>query len=139
MRIVAHAAVVAALFTGCGGDTAAPEDVVRAWSRALNAGDNEAAADLFARGARVIQAGRVLRLATRADAVAWNAALPCSGRIVELATEGDTVTATFLLGDRTASPCDAPGARATAAFRIEDGRIVLWHQLASAPTRGTEA
>jgi limonene-1,2-epoxide hydrolase len=139
MRIVAYAAVVTALLTGCGGDTTTPEDVVRAWSRALNAGDNESAADLFARGARVIQSGRVLRLTTRADAVAWNAALPCSGRIVELATDGDTVTATFLLDDRPASACDAPGARATAAFRIEDGRIVLWHQLGSAPPRGTEA
>jgi SnoaL-like domain len=112
---------------------------VRAWSRALNAGDNEAAADLFARGAQVIQAGRVTRLATHEDAVGWNAALPCSGRIVAIETEGDTVTATFLLDDRPTSACDAPGARATAAFRIEDGRIVLWHQLGSAPPPGAVA
>jgi hypothetical protein len=45
------------------------------------------------------------------------------------------VTATFLLDDRTTSACDAPGAEATAAFRIADGKIVLWHQLDSQPER----
>ena len=75
----------------------------------------------------------MIRLATHEQAVAWNAALPCSGDIVELETEGDTVTATVLLGDRPSSPCDAPGARATATFRIEEEKIVLWHQLDSAP------
>ena len=34
------------------------------------------------------------------------------------------MTATFLLDDRTTSPCDAPGAEATAAFHVEDGKIV---------------
>jgi limonene-1,2-epoxide hydrolase len=115
------------LAVGCGSES--PEQIVRAWSEALNAGDNEAAADLFAAGAQVIQSGTVVRLATHEDAVAWNASLPCSGRIVEVETAGATVTATFLLGDRPTSPCDAPGAEATAAFRVDDGKIVLWHQL----------
>jgi hypothetical protein len=113
---------------GCGGGSNR-EDVVRAWSDALNAGDNEAAADLFSPGAQIVQGGRTVRLETHEDAVAWNASLPCSGRIVEVETDHDTVTATFLLDDRPTSPCDAPGAQATAAFRIEDGKIVLWHQL----------
>jgi limonene-1,2-epoxide hydrolase len=138
MRIAVHAAVLALLLSGCGGGAMTPEEVVRAWSRALNGGDNEAAADLFAPGAQVIQGGRVLRLSTHADAVGWNASLPCSGRIVELTTDEDTVTATFLLDDRPASACDAPGARATAAFEVEDGRIVLWHQLDSAPAPGVD-
>jgi len=128
--------ICAALVSACGGSQSG-EDVVRAWSKALNAGDNEAAADLFAEGAQVVQGGRTIRLATHADAVAWNESLPCSGRIVEIQTEGDTVTATFLLADRTTSACDAPGAEATAAFHIEDGKIVLWHQLAGdEPERG---
>ena len=114
---------------GCGSSDDSPERVVRAWSDALNAGDNEAAADLFAPGAQIIQGGRTVRLGTHDEAVAWNASLPCSGRIVEVERDGDTVTATFLLDNRTTSPCDAPGAQATAAFRIEDGKIVLWHQL----------
>jgi SnoaL-like domain len=117
------------LCAGCGGSDDSAEDVVRAWSDALNAGNNEAAADLFAPGAQIIQGGRTVRLQTHDDAVAWNASLPCSGRIVEVETDGDTVTATFVLDNRTTSPCDAPGAQATAAFRIEDGKIVLWHQL----------
>jgi ketosteroid isomerase-like protein len=125
-----------ALATGCGGGGRSAEEVVRAWSAALNAGDNEAAAELFAPGAQVVQAGRVVRLATHQDAVAWNASLPCSGRIVELSIRGDTVTATFLLDDRPTSACDAPGARATAAFQIEDERIVLWHQLDGEPDQG---
>ena len=122
-------AAVVLVLAGCGTSGTSPESVVRAWSEALNAGDNDAAAELFAPGAEIVQGGRAIRLETHDDAVAWNAALPCSGRIVELSTEGDTVTATFLLDDRSTSPCDAPGAEATAAFRIEDGKIVLWHQL----------
>jgi ketosteroid isomerase-like protein len=125
--------VLLVVAVGCGGASKSGEDVVRAWSEALNAGDNEAAAELFAPGAEVVQGGRTIRLETRDEATAWNSALPCSGRIVEIETNGDTVTATFLLGDRTTSPCDAPGARATAAFRIEDGKIVLWHQLSGEP------
>ncbi|MGH3105164.1 MAG: nuclear transport factor 2 family protein [Gaiellaceae bacterium] len=119
---------VLALAAGCGGGPPSAESVVRAWSEALNSGDNEAAADLFAPGAEVVQ-GVSFVLETRAEAMRFNAALPCSGEIVELVTEGDTVTATFVLGDRETSACDAPGAEAVAAFRIREGKIVLWHQL----------
>jgi hypothetical protein len=136
MRWFALAALSLA-FAGCGGSGESPESIVRAWSDALNAGENEAAADLFAPGAQIVQGGRTIRLATHDDAVAWNSALPCSGRIVDIQTDGDTVTATFLLGDRPTSQCDAPGAEATAAFHVEDGKIVLWHQLeGQAPETG---
>ena len=128
--IVAISICALLLVAGCGGSGESPESVVRAWSEALNAGDNEAAAELFAPGAQIVQGGRTVRLETNEDAVAWNASLPCSGEIVEVEADGDTVTATFLLDDRPTSPCDAPGAEATASFRIEDGKIVLWHQLA---------
>jgi limonene-1,2-epoxide hydrolase len=126
---LALALCAAALAAGCGGGSPSPETVVRDWSKALNADDNDAAADLFADGAEVIQAGVVTRLPTHRDAVLWNSELPCSGKIVALSRNGREVRATFLLGDRRGSPCDAPGARATALFRIEDGKIVLWHQL----------
>ena len=116
--------------TACGGGDAAPEDVVRAWSRAVNADDNAAAAKLFAPGASVVQAGGARRLETLAEARRWNAALPCSGEIVELVSTGERVTATFVLGDRRRSRCDGPGERARALFRVRDGKIVLWHQLA---------
>ena len=113
----------------CGGSSPSPESVVRAWNQALNGGDNERAASLFAPRARVIQGGRVLTLATRAQAVAWNAALPCAGKIVALATRADTATATFVLSHRATRRCDGPGQKATAMFRVREGKIVLWHQL----------
>jgi len=130
VRSFLAAACIVALLSGCGGSgKASPASVVRAWSRALDAGDNDAAANLFARDAEVVQAGIVTRLHSHAEAVGWNAALPCSGKIVSLRVRGPVVTAVFLLGDRKASPCDGPGQHATAVFRIRDGKIVLWHQV----------
>jgi limonene-1,2-epoxide hydrolase len=131
------AACVLAFVAGCGGGSASPSHVVRAWSGALNAGDNDAAADLFAPGAEVVQEGVVTRLRTHADAVAWNAGLPCSGTIVSLSTNGPVVRATFLLGDRRTSRCDGPGRRATAIFRVREGKIVLWHQVPAEPVAPT--
>jgi hypothetical protein len=123
--------VIVALVAGCGGGGASPETVVREWSEALNAGDNERAADLFAHGAQIVQGNDVFFLQTHDDAVDFNSALPCSGRIVDVKTSEDTATATFLLGDRRKSRCDAPGQKAVAAFKVLHGKIVLWHQLPS--------
>src|SRR6266516_3862474 len=92
-----------AVLAGCGSTPPSPESVVRAWSQELNTGDNEDAAKLFAPGAEIVQAGTTLRLDTQAEAIAWNAALPCSGRIVSITTNGDTTSATFILGDRPRS------------------------------------
>ncbi len=106
------------------------EAVVRAWSKALNAGDNEAAANLFAPGALVVQGDVVVQLPAHKDAVFFNSTLPCSGEIVELSVDGDVVTAIFVLGDRAGSTCDAPpGTRAAAQFGIENGKIVVWKQV----------
>lgn len=121
------------VLAGCGSTPPSPESVVRAWSQELNQGDNQAAAKLFAPGAEVVQAGTKQRLETQAQAEAWNAHLPCSGRIVSIRTRGDTTTATFVLGDRQQSKCDGPGRRATAIFRVRNGKIVLWHQTSSSP------
>jgi limonene-1,2-epoxide hydrolase len=133
--LAALALALVALAVGCGGGTAGtPETIVREWSDALNAGDNERAADLFARGAQVVQGNNIVLLQTHADAVVFNSSLPCSGKIVDVTTDNDTATATFVLGDRKASHCDAPGQKAVAAFKVVRGKIVLWHQL---PTRAT--
>jgi hypothetical protein len=123
---------VAAL-AGCGSSAPSAESVLRAWSQELNSGDNQAAAKLFARGARVVQPGVVLRLKTYEQAVAWNAALPCSGKIVALTSDGNMASATFVLGNRQTSKCDGPGDRTTALIRVRKGKIVLWHQTSSAP------
>jgi hypothetical protein len=132
----ALALVILALAAGCGGGGGtSPETVVREWSDALNAGDNDRAADLFARGAQVVQGNSIVSLQTHADAVNFNSSLPCSGKIVDVTTDDDTATATFVLGDRKTSACDAPGQKAVAAFRVLRGKIVLWHQLPTpAPT-----
>jgi len=126
------AAVLALVFTGCGASTASPRDVVRAWARALHADDNEAAASLFALDAAVVQGDQLIYLRTHADAVRWNARLPCSGTIVSMRENGSAATATFRLGDRKSRRCvDPPGAEAIALFVVEHGKIILWDQIGS--------
>jgi hypothetical protein len=106
------------------------EAVVRAWSAALNAGDNEAAAALFAPGALVVQGGLSFRLRDAAAAARWNADLPCSGTITSVQVTENVVVAVFSLGHRPTSSCDAPpGTLAAAAFLIEDGKIAVWQQI----------
>jgi hypothetical protein len=130
MKLVATLLAVVAL-TACGGSkgSSAP-DVVRAWSAALDRNDNEHAARLFANGAQIVQNGEQT-LRTHADAVRWNAGLPCGGRISHLELHGKTqVLAIFELENRPAHRCDAVGSQAAAIFRVEHGQIVLWHQTA---------
>jgi hypothetical protein len=128
--------IAAALFallalTACGGaKSPSAEEVVRAWSAALDRNDNEHAARLFAHGARIIQNGQLI-LTTHADAVRWNAGLPCGGRISALEVHGrDEVLAVFDLGTRPQHRCDGIGRQAAALFQVEHGEIVLWHQTA---------
>src|SRR3954469_10199141 len=130
---LALALLLLAVLPGCGSTPPSPESVVRAWSQELNTGDNEDAAKLFAPGAEIVQAGTTLHLDTQAEAIAWNAALPCSGRIVSIKTNGDPPSATFILGDRPKRKCDGPGQRATAIVRGRKGKIVLWHQTSASP------
>jgi limonene-1,2-epoxide hydrolase len=129
--VLAALVAVVAVVPGCGSGSPSAESVVRAWSEALNEGDNNTAASLFANGAEVIQGHTVLTLRTQHDALAWNAALPCAGRILSIHTKGQVTTATFLLGDRPHNRCDGPGKRATAIFKVVRGKIVLWHQTGS--------
>ena len=96
---------------------ATPAQVVRAWSHALNANDNEHAGRLFAPNARVVQPGVDVRLNSHALAVAFNNALPCAGKIVKLRVTGNRAIAT------------APGQKAAALFVIRSGKIVLWKQI----------
>ena len=128
MRWAAILLAVSAL-TACGGSAPrSPEAVARAWSAALNHADNEAAARLFAPSAEIVQTGELV-LRTHTDAVNWNASLPCGGRITKVERRGaHEVLVVFRLQDRPGHRCDAPGQDAAAVFRVEDGKIVLWHQ-----------
>ena len=123
---------------GCGDKPQDPEAIVESWSQAINAGDDEAAAGLFADDAVVVQEGQRTQLTGHDEALAFNASLPCGGKIVEQSLDGDEVTATFTLTRRPGHMCDGTGEAAVAVFRITDGKIALWHQLPT-PAPGTES
>jgi len=83
VRIAATILATLAL-TACGSHRArSPEQVARSWSADLNRNDNNAAASLFADGAKVVQSDEVI-LADHASAVQWNKSLPCGGTIVSV-------------------------------------------------------
>lgn len=133
MRGAAILVAVLAL-SACGAArTRSPEDVARSWSAALDRNDNDAAAALFADGARVVQNGELV-LATRSEAVRWNASLPCGGVVLSVTPRGRSdVLVVFRLTERPGHACDAPGGRGAALFRVRNGKIVLWHQTAAPP------
>ena len=106
-----------------------PAAVVRAWTAALNRSDNEAAANLFAKNAVVIQNGLKLVLFNHHIAVLWMEGLPCSGRLIHVMVTQNIADAIFVLGSRKGIKCDAPGVKARAAFVVRNGKIALWEQL----------
>ncbi len=105
------------------------ESVVRAWSARLNANDNAGIARLFNVPALIVQGPDAYRLPTRALVAKWFSLLPCSGRILSIGVSGRYATATFRLGNRGSSPCDAPGVLAAARFEIVNGKITSWEQV----------
>ena len=129
--------VVLLAITGCGSHKAqSPEQVARSWSASLDRNDNESAGRLFADGARVVQNTEFV-FATQADAVRWNAELPCGGKILSVSRQNATdVLVVFKLQSRPQHACDAPGQKAAALFRVRDGKIVLWHQTDVPPPAG---
>ena len=129
-RLALLTAVLAvAAVSAASASAATPEQIVRAWSKALNANENERAARLFAPNARIIQPGIDVRLVSHELAVGFNQSLPCAGRVVQIQVHGNRATATFVLGQRPKHRCDAPGAKAAALFVIRDGKIVRWQQV----------
>jgi hypothetical protein len=136
MKIRAAGALVVTLaVVGSASATPGPAAVARAWSAAVNRGDNVAAANLFAKNAVVAQGGYVLHLTTHKLAVQWNEGLPCSGRILKITVRKDVADATFLLSQRPHKRCDGPGQKARAAFKVRKGKIVLWVQLPLVETK----
>jgi limonene-1,2-epoxide hydrolase len=130
------AVLVAGCGSGGGGKAAAPrpptpEEIVRAWSTALNSNQDKKAAALFADGAKITQGDVEYTLINAANRFDFNSGLPCSGQIVELHATGAEVTATFQLGERADHRCDAPGVNTTAIFTIRNGKIVAFRQLAA--------
>ena len=125
--------VVAAAGSGAASATravAGPAQIVRAWSAALNANRNEAAAALFAPNAEIIEGTMDVRLTSHELAVAFNASLPCAGKIVALEVRRDAALATFVLGHRPGHTCDGPGDKAAALFIVRGGKIIAWQRVA---------
>jgi limonene-1,2-epoxide hydrolase len=137
VRVLALLLLAFAL-TACGSHKAqTPEQVARAWSAAMNRDDNAAAGALFAKDAQVIQ-GDVTLLHTKFEATHWNSLLPCGGEIVGVSKQAkDEVLVVFRLQERKFHVCDGPGDKAAAVFRVEHGKITLWHQVPVPPPAAT--
>jgi limonene-1,2-epoxide hydrolase len=135
---VAPLLLVAFSLTACGAHKAqAPEQVARAWSAAMNRDDNAAAGALFAKDAQVIQ-GDVTLLHTKDEATHWNSLLPCGGEVIGVSLQAkDEVLVVFRLKERQFHVCDGPGDKAAAVFRVEHGKITLWHQVPVPPPSAT--
>jgi limonene-1,2-epoxide hydrolase len=132
--------VFAAGLAGCGDDKSAdPVKLVESWSQAINASDDETAAALFGPNALVIQDGHRTRLPGPDQALAFNSSLPCGAKITTTSVKSNEVTATFTLTRRPGHMCDGTGESAVAVFRIEDGKITLWHELPSTAGDGQSA
>src|SRR2546421_541197 len=116
LTIVALAAATAA--AGCGSDSTSPPDVVRAWSKALNRGDNESAALLFGPRVKFVAGDYVTVVRGHERAVAFNAGLGWCGPIVRLVAKGTDVTAQFALVTRGAGRCAAGREHGSGFFRI---------------------
>jgi limonene-1,2-epoxide hydrolase len=142
--------VLALLLAGCGGsdhkqsgttpkrDTAAPVRsatreqvrVIRGWVDALRAGHVDAAARFFAVPAIVQNDSPVIRLGTRAQVRAFNAALPCGARLVKTFVYRRYVAATFVLTERPGGTCgNGTGRLAATAFLIRHGKIEEWQRV----------
>jgi len=128
-RLALVGAALALAAAGTAQAAATSAQVVHAWSKALNANHNVAAANLFAHNARVIQPGVDGLLRSHELAVLFNASLPCAGHIIAMTVKGDRATATFVLGERPKHRCDAPGAKAAAVFTVRNGKIVQWQKI----------
>ena len=135
-RLLALGAVLVVAAAGSGAATAAtrpasPAAVARAWSKALNANDNAAAAELFAHNARVVQPGVDGRAQdARASRSRSTRRCPAPAASSTITRARRPRVATFVLGERPKHHCDAPGHESRALFVVRNGKITLWQQVA---------
>jgi SnoaL-like domain len=123
--------VLGLVAAGCGGGAhKTPAQVVRAWSTALNRGDEKAAADLFGPKVVFVAGDYQTVLRTRAQALAFHREIGWCGPIVRLAREGEEIVAQFSLASRPSGRCERGGReRGSVAFRVRDGKIVFFDQI----------
>jgi hypothetical protein len=123
--------VLALAAAGCGGGgRKTPAEVVRAWSVALNRGDEEAAAALFGPKAVFVAGDYQTVLRTREQVLAFHREMVWCGPIVRLVAKGREVEAQFSLASRPTAHCERGGReRGSVYFRIRDGKIVFFDQI----------
>jgi hypothetical protein len=123
--------LLAVAAAGCGGSShRTPVQVVRAWSSAVNRGDEEAAVALFGPNAVFVAGDYQTVLRTRADVLAFHREMVWCGPIVRLAAHGDEVEAQFSLASRPTAHCERGGReRGSVYFRIREGKIVFFDQI----------
>lgn len=127
--LLAMVAVVGAV--ACGGSRSHSDvDVIRAWARALSAGDIHKAASYFAVPAIVANGTPPVRVVSRVQEREFNMLLPCGARLVKSARHGRYIYATFLITNRVGGNCGpGVGAIAATAFLIRGGKIAEWRRL----------
>lgn len=119
---------------GTGRPRLASTTVILRWSRALRAGHLSRAAAAFAVPSRVQNATPVVVLRSRADARAFNAALPCGAVPTDFRGAGGWTIVTFHLTERVGGDCQgAAGQPARCAIRVRHGRITDWFRLPDRP------
>jgi hypothetical protein len=112
----------------------ADASVVRAWSKALRAGDVAAATALWAVPSKVQNGTPVLHLSTRDYVRVFNASLPCGSVVTATGGANGFTIATFRLTQRKGGDCDAaPDATARSAIRVRGGKIAEWYRLPDDP------
>jgi hypothetical protein len=133
VRLAALGVTLLLALTACGGGSGqSAASVVRDWSAALDAYDNERAASLFAPNIAIVQGDQLIRLRTHKQAVTWNAGLPCAGKIGSLKQNGSSVEATFRIRSGRHRHCQDPaGSEAIVMLVVEHGKIILFDQIGS--------
>lgn len=128
-RSLCFLTAVAIAAAGCGGgdDHRTPVQVVRAWSAALNRGDEKGAAALFGPKARFVAGDYQTVLRTREQVLAFHREIVWCGPIVRLAANGNEVEAQFSLASRPNDHCERGGReRGSVYFRVRSGKIVFF-------------
>jgi hypothetical protein len=116
--------------------TADERAVIQGWSDTLRDGRVSRAARYFALPSVVANGTGPLQVRTRAQAEAFNRALPCGAKVVSLRrTIHHYVLATFRLTERPGpgSCGTGTGALAQTAFRVERRHITEWLRVPTAP------
>jgi hypothetical protein len=110
-------------------------EVIRDWVDTLRRGDVEGAAGYFEVPSIAENGPTLIRIESQADAVRFNASLPCGAVLVGAQSEGEFTTATFRLTERPGPGTCGPGTggMAQTAFVIAEGKIVEWRRIDDGP------